>query len=70
MANVLEIQDQDSIDLADPTLRMAITPEGEMNLYEYEKALRKDDRWQYTQNANASVSDATQRILRDFGFMG
>lgn len=70
MANVLEIQDADSIDLADPTLRMAITPEGEMNLYEYEKALRKDNRWQYTQNANAAVSDATQRILRDFGFQG
>jgi hypothetical protein len=70
MANVLEIQDPDAIDLADPTLRMAITPNGEMNLYEYEKALRKDNRWQYTQNANAEVSDATQRILRDFGFMG
>lgn len=70
MASVLEIQDPNSIDLADPTLRMAITPNGEMNLYDYEKALRKDNRWQYTQNANAEVSDATQRILRDFGFQG
>ena len=70
MASVLEIQDPNSIDLADPTLRMAITPNGEMNLYDYEKALRKDNRWQYTQNANAEVADATQRILRDFGFQG
>ena len=70
MASVLEIQDPNSIDLTDPTLRMAITPNGEMNLYDYEKALRKDNRWQYTQNANAEVADATQRILRDFGFQG
>lgn len=70
MASVLEIQDQDSIKLDDPTLRMAITPTGELNLYDYTKALRKDNRWQYTQTANQEVSDATQKVLRDFGFMG
>jgi len=70
MASVLEIQDPNSIKLDDPTLRMAITPNGELNLYDYQKALRKDSRWQYTQNANQEVSDATQKVLKDFGFMG
>jgi hypothetical protein len=70
MASVLEIQDPNSIRLDDPTLRMAITPDGELNLYDYQKALRKDNRWQYTQNANQEVSDATQKVLKDFGFMG
>lgn len=70
MASTLEIQDPNSIDLNDPTLRMAITPNGEMNLYDYQKTLRKDTRWQYTQQANGEVADATKKILQDFGFMG
>jgi hypothetical protein len=70
MASVLEIQDSDSIDLDDPTLRMAITSEGEMNLYEYKKALRKDSRWQYTENARDEVSSSVLQVLRDFGFQG
>jgi hypothetical protein len=49
---------------------MAITPTGEMNLYDYTKALRKDNRWQYTQSANQEVASTTQKVLRDFGFMG
>lgn len=40
------------------------------NLYDFTKSLRKDDRWQYTQQAHNEVADATQKILRDFGFMG
>ena len=70
MASVLEIQDPNSIKLDDPTLRMAITPDGELNLYDYQKALRKDNRWQYTQQAHTEVADTTQKVLRDFGFMG
>jgi hypothetical protein len=70
MASVLEIQDPNSIKLDDPTLRMAITPNGELNLYDYQKALRKDTRWQYTQQANQEVADATQKVLKDFGFVG
>jgi len=70
MASTLEIQDPNSINLNDPTLRMAITPTGEMNLYDYTKALRKDNRWQYTQSANQEVASTTQKVLRDFGFMG
>jgi hypothetical protein len=70
MASVLEIQDPNSIKLDDPSLRMAITPEGELNLYDYTKTLRKDNRWQYTQQAHTEVADTTQKVLRDFGFMG
>lgn len=70
MASVLEIQDPESIKLTDPTLRMAITPNGELNLYDYQKALRKDDRWQYTQQATSEVARATKQVLQDFGFMG
>lgn len=40
------------------------------NIYDFTKQLRKDDRWQYTQQARQEVADATQKILQDFGFMG
>jgi hypothetical protein len=69
MANVLEIN-PDSSELNDPTLRMAIGPDNEMSLYEYQRSLRQDNRWQYTDQARTEVADATQRILRDFGFQG
>jgi hypothetical protein len=70
MASVLEIQDPDSIKLDDASLRMAISPTGELNLYDYQKALRKDNRWQYTQQAHSEVARATKQVLQDFGFMG
>lgn len=69
MATALELED-DQIDLNDPTLRMAITDKGDMNIYEFNKLLRKDNRWQYTGQARNEVADATQKILQDFGFMG
>ena len=40
------------------------------NLYDFQKALRKDDRWQYTQQAHNEVGNAVQKVLQDFGFMG
>ena len=70
MANILEIGDPDQIDLNDPTLRMAITDKGDMNVYDFKKALKKDNRWQYTENARQEVSDAALSVLRDFGFQG
>ena len=69
MANTLEL-DEDQIDLNDPTLRMAITDKGDMNLYDFSKALRQDNRWQYTANAKEEVANATLQVLRDFGFQG
>jgi hypothetical protein len=70
MANILEIGDPDQIDLNDPVLRMAITDKGDMNLYDFKKALRQDSRWQYTAQAKEDVSTAALQVLRDFGFQG
>lgn len=70
MANVLEIGDPDQIDLNDPLLRTAITDKGDMNLYDFKNALRQDNRWQYTEQAKADVSNAALNVLRDFGFQG
>ena len=70
MANILEIGDPDQIDLNDPLLRSAITDKGDMNLYDFKKALRQDNRWQYTSQAKEDVSTAALQVLRDFGFQG
>lgn len=67
MASILELN-PDSIDLKDPTLRSAIGADKEMPIYDFEKALRKDYRWQYTDNAKRDVSNVALKVLRDFGF--
>jgi hypothetical protein len=69
MANLLEVN-ADEIDLNDPTLRSAITDKGDMNIYDFKKTLKKDNRWQYTENAKQEVSDMTLKVLRDFGLQG
>jgi hypothetical protein len=69
MAAILEINPE-SINLNDPTLRMGIGADKEMPLYEYQRALKQDARWQYTNNAKEDVSNSVQKVLRDFGFMG
>ena len=69
MASVLEVA-PDSISLDDKTLRMAIGPEKEMSLYDFQRVLRKDPRWQYTDNARTEASDSVLKVLRDFGFQG
>ena len=69
MARILEL-DEGQIDLMDPTLRMGINEKGDVNLYDYEKALRQDSRWQYTGDARQKVSDSALTVLRNFGFQG
>jgi len=69
MAAVLEVA-PDSINLNDGTLRSAIGPEKEMSLYDFQRVLRKDPRWQYTDNARTEASDSVLKVLRDFGFQG
>jgi hypothetical protein len=69
MASVLEVA-PDSINLDDKTLRMAIGPEKEMSIYDFQRVLRKDPRWQYTDNAREETSSAVLGVLRDFGFQG
>jgi hypothetical protein len=69
MASILEM-DPEAIDLNDPTLRMAIGPDKEMTLYDFQRQLRKDNRWQYTNNARSEAADVTTTVLKNFGFMG
>jgi hypothetical protein len=69
MAAVLEIN-PDQIDLNDPTLRSAITDKGDMNLFDFKRQLRQDNRWQYTQSAREEVSNGAMKVLQDFGFQG
>lgn len=69
MANTLEINPE-TITMNDPTLRSAITADTEVPLYQFERQLRQDNRWQYTNQAKSEVANATQQILKDFGFMG
>ena len=70
MASILEIDDPNTIDLNDSTLRSAITDKGDMNIYDFKKTLKRDSRWQYTENAKQEVSDVALQVLRDFGFQG
>ena len=59
-----------SITLNDPALRMAIGPDKELSLYDYQKAIRTDNRWKYSQEANDEVTNMVNQVKRDFGFMG
>lgn len=75
MSNILEIPSS-AIDLYDPKIRSAMSytlPDGKVgakSIYDFEKELRQDDRWQYTNQARKEVADATLTVLRNFGFMG
>jgi len=69
MASVLEINPE-GIRLDDPVLRSAITSAGETSLFDWQRQLRKDPRWQYTNNAREEVSNVALDVLRDFGFQG
>jgi hypothetical protein len=69
MASVLEVNPE-TINLNDKTLRSAIGPEKEMTLYDWERSLRKDSRWQYTNNARQEVSGIGLNVLQQLGFQG
>lgn len=69
MAAVLEINPT-TIGFTDPVLRSAIGPNGETPLYDFQRALRKDARWQYTNNAREDVFQSVGKVLQDFGFQG
>ena len=69
MAKLLEL-DSDAISLDDPILRMAYGQDKEMSIYDFKRAVRKDSRWQYTDNAREEVSNNALQVLRDFGFQG
>lgn len=69
MASELDLN-ENTISLNDPSLRSAIGPDKEMTLYDFQKNLRKDPRWQYTKQANEEASSLVTTVLKDFGFMG
>ena len=69
MASILEINPQ-TIGLNDKTLRSAIGSDKEMTLYDWERSLRKDPRWQYTSKARQEVSGIALNVLQQLGFQG
>ena len=75
MSRILEIPDS-AIDVFDPKVRGALSytmPDGKVgtkSIYDFEKELRQDTRWQYTNNAREEVSNSVVKVLKDFGFMG
>ena len=75
MSNILELP-YTALDLFDPKIRSALSytlPDGKIgtkSIYDFEKELRQDPRWQYTDNAKKAVADSTLRVLQDFGFQG
>lgn len=72
MANILEI-DPDSIGYNDPTLRrtlQAVGADGKPTtkpLWQFEKELRMDPRWEYTNNARDTIDSLSLKVLRDWG---
>jgi len=67
MADELELP-YTSIDVTDSVVQNALS--SNMSLAEMRKQLRQDSRWQYTDRAKESVSNAALKVLRDFGFQG
>lgn len=67
-ASTLEI-DPNSITLKD-VLQKAITDKGFVPVYKFKVDLRKDPRWQNTDNARQEASTVAYNILRDFGMVG
>jgi hypothetical protein len=74
LARLLEIGDRSNISFDDPLMKRAtqsIGPDGkpmQMPLYQFEEEIRKDPRWQYTDNAYESYSNVGTQLLRMFGF--
>lgn len=69
MAAILEVNPQ-TITLKDLADNGAISNKDQMNLYDFQKVVRRDPRWQYTQNARDDMSRTALNLLRNFGFQG
>jgi hypothetical protein len=41
-----------------------------MSLWDFQKAVRQDDRWQTTENAVTTYTDFGERLLKMFGIRG
>ena len=75
MSNILEIP-YTSVDLFDPKIRGALAytlPDGKLatkSIYDFEKELRQDPRWEFTKNGKKAIAESTLRVLQDFGLQG
>lgn len=73
MAQILELP-EDSISLKDKTLRSAMQSKDKdgkpayVPLWKFEQDLRKDKRWQYTDNAHQMIGSAVDGALAEMGF--
>ena len=67
-ANILE-EDPDSVDLKE-LQKVANDPKGLMSLYDYEISLRNDPKWNYTKNAQDSLSKVARGMAETFGLVG
>jgi hypothetical protein len=74
MSSILEL-DSGSIGLNDPFITQAMTglnTEGKpatKPLWQFEQELRKDPRWNYTNNAQQSLMNTARQVLQDFGLV-
>jgi hypothetical protein len=65
--NLLEVED---VDLDDNLMLDALTSNKYESLADFKRAVKKDPRWQKTNNARSEYFNIGQTILRDFGFLG
>lgn len=70
-----KLLETDNLSLSDPLVKQGLQSVGQdgkprvMPLYEYERAVRKDPRWQYTDNAKNTYYNAVMSIGRSFGMV-
>ena len=73
MSQLLEVSD---VDLQDNLMLDALSGKGEKggmkysSLSDFKKAVKSDQRWQYTDNARDEYFGIAQKVLNDFGFLG
>lgn len=71
LGKVLEL-DPDQVSLQDKALQKAlqgVDGSGPMALWQFEKELRRDERWKFTSGARKEASDFANKVLADFGFL-
>jgi hypothetical protein len=68
--------DGDTVDMMDPLIQKALqgVPDDKgvpqmQTVYEFERSIKKDQRWLKTQNARQSMTDAAMGIARDWGLV-
>jgi hypothetical protein len=70
-----QLLELDDVKLTDPLIQEALggvdpksgTPSA-MGLWDFKKRVKRDERWQYTQNAHSATSGLADQVLRVFGF--